>query len=163
MRLEGALKYWIAAKKRTPEYLAGDERIVGAVKTVQFLRRYFGDELFPLSSQQVSPDLEIDILTQTSSPQLVLRKNGELILPPFVEQNLVIALVSNNDFLSHKKGNEIFGSRGGFMMPLGRLRVRIEDDPKHPKHLRTVRGEGILLENYYLAVPVDSVRSLSNP
>jgi len=124
--------------------------VVAYVKAA--LRRYCqlggegegGEEALPLLT--VGP-LELDLM------KMVLRKNGEVVPLTPTELKIAAKLMAAPGRVYTKA--QLYACIGGalyesdentMMVHISNLRAKVEDDPSHPKYIKTVRGLGYKIE-----------------
>lgn len=124
--------------------------VVAYVKAA--LRRYCqlggegegGEEALPLLT--VGP-LELDLM------KMVLRKNGEVVPLTPTELKIAAKLMAASGRVYTKA--QLYACIGGalyesdentMMVHISNLRAKVEDDPSHPKYIKTVRGLGYKIE-----------------
>ena len=124
--------------------------VVAYVKAA--LRRYCqlggegegGEEAHPLLT--VGP-LELDLM------KMVLRKNGEVVPLTPTELKIAAKLMAAPGRVYTKA--QLYACIGGalyesdentMMVHISNLRAKVEDDPSHPKYIKTVRGLGYKIE-----------------
>ena len=124
--------------------------VVAYVKAA--LRRYCqlggegegGEEALPLLT--VGP-LELDLM------KMVLRKNGEVVPLTTTELKIAAKLMAAPGRVYTKA--QLYACIGGalyesdentMMVHISNLRAKVEDDPSHPKYIKTVRGLGYKIE-----------------
>ena len=85
---------------------------------------------------------------------LTLKKNGEPIQLTAPEYKILIMLMKNPGRVFTKmqiyeevNGEYLSSDDNTMMVHISNLRDKIEDDPKNPKYIRTVRGLGYKIEN----------------
>ena len=78
-------------------------------------------------------------VTVRGTPVHLPRKEFELL--EFLMENLGRVL-SRDTLIDHIWGSDYFGDSRTLDVHVKRLRAKCEEDPKHPKHLLTVRGLG---------------------
>ena len=103
-----------------------------------------GEEAHPLLT--VGP-LELDLM------KMVLRKNGEVVPLTPTELKIAAKLMAAPGRVYTKA--QLYACIGGalyesdentMMVHISNLRAKVEDDPSHPKYLKTVRGLGYKIE-----------------
>ena len=123
--------------------------VVAYVKAA--LRRYCqlggegegGEEALPLLT--VGP-LELDLM------KMVLRKNGEVVPLTPTELKIAAKLMAAPRVYTKAQlyaciGGALYESDENTMMVhISNLRAKVEDDPSHPKYIKTVRGLGYKIE-----------------
>ena len=126
--------------------------VVAYVKAA--LRRYCqlggegegGEEALPLLT--VGPlELDLDLM------KMVLRKNGEVVPLTPTELKIAAKLMAAPGRVYTKA--QLYACIGGalyesdentMMVHISNLRAKVEDDPSHPKYIKTVRGLGYKIE-----------------
>lgn len=103
-----------------------------------------GEEAHPLLT--VGP-LELDLM------KMVLRKNGEVVPLTPTELKIAAKLMAAPGRVYTKA--QLYACIGGalyesdentMMVHISNLRAKVEDDPSHPKYIKTVRGLGYKIE-----------------
>jgi DNA-binding response OmpR family regulator len=72
-------------------------------------------------------------------------------------------VVENHELLSRVWGPEYVNDVQNVRQYMGYLRAKLEDDPRHPEYILTVRGVGYRLAESHRGTPVRSTQQSSNP
>jgi DNA-binding response OmpR family regulator len=123
--------------------------VVAYVKALQ--RRYYQlgaeQEEAPASTILTLGELELD------TEKFLLKKRGELVQLTSTELKIIAQLMKcpgrifTREQLYRCVNGEFFGSDSNTMMVhISNIRAKLEDDPSHPRYLKTVRGLGYKIE-----------------
>jgi two-component system phosphate regulon response regulator OmpR len=122
-----------------------------------------------VAAQRAAPPVEADAAVAFDGWRLDLPRR-ELRRMSGEEQDLTAAefellkyfvthsnrVLSRDQIMDHLKGRSWSPFDRGVDMQVRRLRMKIEDNPAHPRHIKTVRGAGYLFATKVEAAPAES-------